>query len=68
MPGAQEKFNKGALVTLWIDPAEHQIARFTFDNIGFDFLPLRWLIRLDELTASCRHPPPARHGRARAAG
>ena len=28
------------------------IVRFTFDNIGFDFLPLRWLIRLDGLTAS----------------
>ena len=52
VPGAQEAFNKGALVTLWIDPAEQQIVRFTFDNIGFDFLPLRWLIRLDGLTAS----------------
>ena len=52
VPGAQEEFNKGALVTLWIDPAEQQIVRFTFDNIGFDFLPLRWLIRLDGLTAS----------------
>ena len=52
VPGAQGAFNKGALVTLWIDPAEQQIVRFTFDNVGFDFLPLRWLIRLDELTAS----------------
>ena len=52
VPGAQEEFNKGALITLWIDPAEQQIVRFTFDNIGFDFLPLRWLIRLDGLTAS----------------
>ena len=52
VPGAQEEFNKGALVTLWIDPAEQQIVRFTFDNIGFEFLPLRWLIRLDALTAS----------------
>lgn len=52
VPGAQEEFNKGALVTLWIDPAEQQIVRFTFDNIGFEFLPLRWLIRLDGLTAS----------------
>ena len=52
VPGAQQAFNKGALVTLWIDPTEQQIVRFTFDNIGFDFLPLRWLIRLDELTAS----------------
>lgn len=52
VPGAQEEFNKGALVTLWIDPTEQQIVRFTFDNIGFDFLPLRWVIRLDEVTAS----------------
>ncbi len=52
VPGAQGAFNKGALVTLWIDPTEQQIVRFTFDNIGFDFLPLRWLIRLDGLTAS----------------
>ncbi len=52
VPGAQDEFNKGALVTLWIDPAEEQIVRFTFDNIGFEFLPLRWLIRLDGLTAS----------------
>ena len=52
VPGARDEFNKGALVTLWIDPAEEQIVRFTFDNIGFEFLPLRWLIRLDGLTAS----------------
>ena len=52
VPGRQEAFNENTLVTLWIDPDEHQIVRFTFDNLGFDFLPLRWLIRLDELTAS----------------
>ena len=52
VPGAQEAFNESTLVTLWIDPGEHQIVRFTFDGIGFDFLPLRWLIRLDELSAS----------------
>ena len=50
--GDPEAFNQNALVTLWIDPAEHQIVRFTFDNAGFDFLPLRWLFRLDGLTAS----------------
>ncbi len=52
VPGRQEAFNENALVTLWIDPGEHQIVRFTFDNLGFDFLPLRWLVRLDALTAS----------------
>lgn len=44
--------DKTSLVTLWIDPAQHQILRYTFDNLGFDFLPGRWLFRLDDLTAS----------------
>ena len=45
-------FDKTSLVTLWVDPAEHQIVKFTFDNLGFDFLPGRWLVRLDDLVAS----------------
>lgn len=44
--------DKTSLVTLWIDPLQHQIVRYTFDNLGFDFLPGRWLFRLDDLTAS----------------
>lgn len=48
----ERKFNKVALVTLWIDPAEHQIVRYTFDNMDFGFLPGRWLVRLDEIRAS----------------
>jgi hypothetical protein len=48
----RQKFNKVALVTLWIDPAEHQIVRYTFDNVDFGFLPGRWLVRLDEIRAS----------------
>ena len=44
--------DKTSLVTLWVDPAQHQIVRYTFDNLGFDFLPRRWLFRLDDLTAS----------------
>jgi hypothetical protein len=48
----RRKFNKVALVTLWVDPAEHQIVRYTFDNIDFGFLPGRWLVRLDEIRAS----------------
>ena len=31
--------NKTALITLWIDPAEHQIVKYTFDNVWLDFLP-----------------------------
>ncbi len=45
-------FNKTTLVTLWIDPEAHQIVKYTFDNTTFDFLPVRWLARLDGLTAS----------------
>ena len=44
--------DKTSLVTLWVDPGQHQIVRYTFDNLGFDFLPGRWLLRLDDLTAS----------------
>jgi hypothetical protein len=45
-------FNKTSLVTLWIDPAAHQIVKYTFDNTGLDFLPGRWLVRIDGLSAS----------------
>ncbi len=46
------KMNKASLVTLWIDPAEHQIVRYTFDNMDFGFLPGRWLVRVDGASAS----------------
>jgi len=44
--------NKVALVTLWIEPSSHQIVKYTFDNIDFDFLPVPWLVKVDSLTAS----------------
>ena len=50
--GEAAAMDKTSLVTLWVDPAQHQIVRYTFDNLGFDFLPGRWLFRLDDLTAS----------------
>jgi len=46
------KMNKTALVTLWVDPAEHQIVKYTFDNVWLDFLPGSWLARVDDLRAS----------------
>jgi hypothetical protein len=46
------KMNKVALVTLWVDPAEHQIVKYDFRNMDMDFLPGRWLARIDGLTAS----------------
>jgi hypothetical protein len=44
--------NKVALITLWIDPSSHQIVKYTFDNIDFDFLPGAWLVKVDSLKAS----------------
>jgi hypothetical protein len=46
------KMNKTSLVTLWVDPAERQIVKFTFDNVWLDFLPAAWLVRVDDLRAS----------------
>jgi hypothetical protein len=44
--------NKVALITLWIEPASHQIVKYTFDNIDFDFLPGAWLVKVDTIKAS----------------
>lgn len=48
----ERKMNKTALVTLWVDPREHQIVRYTFDNVWLDFLPAAWLVRVDAMRAS----------------
>jgi len=48
----ERAMNKVTLVTMWIDPAEHQIVRFTFDNVDFNFLPGRAIVRVDEARAS----------------
>src|SRR5262245_60815539 len=48
----EEKMNKVALVTLWIDPAEHQILKYDFHNLPLDFLPGRSIVRVDGMRAS----------------
>ena len=48
----QRLLNKVALVTLWVEPQAHQIVKYDFDNIGFDFLPAQWLVRVNSLRAS----------------
>jgi hypothetical protein len=48
----ERKLNKVAVVTLWIDPAEYQIVKYTFENTDFGFLPGRWLVRVDDTSAS----------------
>jgi hypothetical protein len=48
----QRQMNKVALVTLWVEPGAHQIVRYTFENIGWDFLPGRSLARIEDVSAT----------------
>ena len=48
----QRMMNKVALITMWIEPDSHQIVKYTFDNIDFDFLPAQWLVRVGNVRAA----------------
>lgn len=48
----EQALNKVSLVTLWVDAAVHQVVRYTFDNVDFNFLPGRSLVRVDTATAT----------------
>jgi len=48
----QRLMNKVALVTLWVEPNAHQIVKYTFDNVGFDFLPAQWLVHVNDVKAT----------------
>jgi hypothetical protein len=48
----QRLMNKVALVTLWVEPTAHQIVKYTFDNVGFDFLPAQWLLHVNDAKAT----------------
>jgi len=48
----ERQMNKVALITLWVEPQTHQIVKYTFDNVGFDFLPGRSIVRLEDVRAS----------------
>jgi hypothetical protein len=48
----QRALNKVALITLWVEPSAHQIVKYTFDNVGFDFLPGQWFVHVTDLKAS----------------
>jgi len=56
--GLQEEvrrvMNKVSLVTLWIEPDLHQIVKYTFENVGLDFLPSAWtwLLRVADVRAT----------------
>jgi hypothetical protein len=44
--------NKSSKVTLWIAPASHQIIKYTFDDLGWNFFPGQWLLQMDGVSAS----------------
>ena len=52
------KMNKSSEVTLWVDPASHQIVKYTFENVWLDFLPAGWIVRIDDLRASMQMGQP----------
>lgn len=48
----QRLMNKSSKVTLWIAPATHQILKYTFDDLGWNFFPGQWLAQMDGVSAS----------------
>ena len=48
----EHMFEKTSLVTMLVLPEEHQIVKWTFENVGLDFLPYKWLVRLEGIEAS----------------
>jgi len=48
----EAKMNKVSLVTIWVDPATHQILQYTLDDLDMDFLPGRALVRVDGVRAT----------------
>ncbi len=54
----EERLNKVSLVTLWVEPASHQIVRYTFDIADMGFLPGRSIARVESTQASMRMGQP----------
>jgi hypothetical protein len=48
------KMDKVSMITMWIEPKDHQILQYEFSNIDFDFLPGRALVQLDALNAAMK--------------
>jgi hypothetical protein len=52
------QLNKLALVTLWVEPTEHQIVKYRLDNVPLSFLPARSLVRVNGFGATMRMGQP----------
>jgi hypothetical protein len=48
----QRLMNKVSRVTLWVEPIQKQIVKYTFENVGLEFLPASWLVRVSEMSAN----------------
>ena len=48
----QRLMNKVSLVTIWVEPDQKQIVKYTFDNTGLEFLPASWLVRVTDFRAN----------------
>jgi hypothetical protein len=54
----EARMNKVSLVTLWIDPAAHQILRYDFRFQDLDFLPGGSIVRVDTVRATMQMGEP----------
>lgn len=52
------KMNKVARITLWVDEERAMILKYVFENVDFDFLPARWLVRVEDLRAEMEMSQP----------
>jgi len=48
----QRLMNKVSRVTIWVEPNQKQIVKYMFDNVGLEFLPASWLVRVTDLQAN----------------
>jgi hypothetical protein len=48
----QRLMNKVSRVTMWVEPNQKQIVKYTFENVSLEFLPASWLVRVTELRAN----------------
>ncbi|MES1255175.1 MAG: hypothetical protein ABUS56_06185, partial [Acidobacteriota bacterium] len=48
----ERMMNKQSLVPLWIEPATHQILKYSFHNISTEFLPVSWLLHVNDAAAT----------------
>lgn len=53
----ERAFERTSFITLWVDPELRQIVKYAFHNPGPDFLPGRWLLRVEELDAALEMTP-----------